>query len=74
MEKFAVGYLNFFENELIVEVVEAEDWFDAIKKHSKLKTEYEDEYLEEMCSEGMEMAKNAAFDGEWTFDVKKVAE
>ena len=36
MSKFAVGYINFFDNNLIVEIVEADNWFDAIWQHSKM--------------------------------------
>ena len=37
MKKFAVGYINFFDNELIIEIIKAEDWFSALSNHSKFK-------------------------------------
>jgi hypothetical protein len=38
MKRFAVGYLSFFENKLIVEIIEAEDFKSAIMNHSELKS------------------------------------
>lgn len=40
MKQFAVGYtnLNDFDNELIIEIIEAEDWKNALGKHSAFKT------------------------------------
>jgi predicted HAD superfamily hydrolase len=34
--KFAVGYINFFDNDLIIEVIEANNWKLALSKHSHL--------------------------------------
>lgn len=33
MKKFAVGYIDFFDNELTIEVVEANDWYDAFNSN-----------------------------------------
>ena len=71
MKKFAVGYLSFFENDLVVEIVEAENWGKALVNHSKLKSE-DDTYLEEICVDGMKVAQGHAFDGDWIFDVKEI--
>lgn len=35
MNKFAVGFLNFYDNELVIEIIEASDWREAAMKHSK---------------------------------------
>lgn len=37
MKKFVVGCINFFDNDLIMEVIEAIDWKDALNQHSSLK-------------------------------------
>ena len=34
MNKFAVGYISFFDNVLKVEIIEAKDWKDALLQHS----------------------------------------
>lgn len=36
MKRFAVGYINFFDNALTVEIVDAETWKEACFKHSEL--------------------------------------
>lgn len=44
MKQFAVGYTNLddFDNELIIEIVEAEDWKNALEKHSAFKSQNPD--------------------------------
>lgn len=37
MKKFAVAFISFHENELVIEIVEAHNWMTAIMQHSKLK-------------------------------------
>lgn len=37
MKRFAIGFANFFDNELTVEVVEAPDLFTALKNDPRLK-------------------------------------
>jgi hypothetical protein len=32
MKKFVVAYINFFDNELKLNIIEAENWSDAIMK------------------------------------------
>lgn len=39
MNKFAVAYINFFNNDLIIEIIEADNWKDALFKHSKMQLE-----------------------------------
>lgn len=39
MKRYVVGYLNYFDNNMILEVVEADSPSDALWKHSKLKSD-----------------------------------
>lgn len=40
MKKFAVGFISFFDNELNIEVVYADDWRDALSYHSHIDAEF----------------------------------
>lgn len=62
---WAVGYLSFFDNDLIVEIVEGKDWIEAINNHSKIQYVKEEE-------ESIDTAKTNAVDQDWTFDVKEI--
>lgn len=73
MKKFAVAYMNFFDSNLVVEVMEAKSWKKALPLHSLLEG-YEKEYLDEICSKGIDNAKDAAFSDEWLFDVKEIVQ
>lgn len=79
--KFAVAYINFCDNELIIEIIYADSWSEALINHTSLNvketaTEKEksdnEKYLIELCKNGIEEAKNIAFDGDWMFDVKLI--
>ena len=39
MKKYAVSYINFFNNELTTEIVEAETIKEAVAKHSKISSD-----------------------------------
>lgn len=39
MKRYVVGYLNCFDNDMILEVVEADSPSEAFWKHSKLKSD-----------------------------------
>ena len=67
MKKFIVGYINFFDNNLIIEIVEAEDWHDAIFQHSKIKNGIDDRSY--ISNETLEDAKEDAFDMDMMIDV-----
>ena len=47
MKKFAVGYANFFDNDLVIEIIEADNIKSAIAKHSGLTS---DDDLIEWCA------------------------
>ena len=67
MKKFAVGYIDFFDNELIIEIIEAEDWFSALSNHSKFK---EDEIY--LPNTSLKDAKNEAFNCDSMIDVIEI--
>jgi hypothetical protein len=71
MKRFAVGYMNFFDNDLIVDVVEAVDWFEAIKKHRSLLQEA-NEWFSEIESLKLEDVKDKFFNNEELIDVKEI--
>lgn len=64
---FAVGVINFFDNELIIEIVEAEDWKSALSLHSEVDSS--DLVLE---ASSLEEAKSLAFDADSAIDVVEV--
>lgn len=59
MTRFAVGYLNTFDNDLIVEVVEANSWHEAILKHHKAVDHFDEE---NQLPTDIDKAKQAFFD------------
>ena len=66
--KFSVGYVNFFDNELIIEVVEASNVKDALLKHSKLSDPDTAEWVATMPDD-LEAIKAAFFEGEILIEV-----
>lgn len=65
MKKFAVGYINFFDNELKINIVEAENWKDALCKGSPMGPDW-------IESDTMAEAKEKAFDMDSMFDVVEI--
>ena len=64
MKKWAVAYINFFDNELSIEIIDASTWKKALgKAHPG---------LEEFLSDDIEEAKYDAFNGDWMFEVKEI--
>lgn len=70
MKKFAVGYIDFYDNELIIEIIEAEDWYAALSSHTKLKSMNEDECY--LPSDSLETAKDIAFNSDFMIDVVEI--
>jgi len=66
MKKYAVGYINFFDNDLIIEIIDGLDWLDALKKHSKLSGGF---YFPETS---LVDAKIEAFNADMMIDVKEI--
>ena len=68
MKRFAVGYLNAFDNDLTVEIISSETWANAIKSHSKL-NEFD---LNHMDFDNLEKVKQAFFDLDSSIDVVEI--
>lgn len=66
MKKWAVGFMSAYDNELKVEIVEAEDWQSAIRGHSQTK-EYEFDHRS-----SLEMVKETFFNADAAIDVVEV--
>ena len=71
MKKYAVAYMNFFDNELTIEFVEAETEKQAIFSHSKMQS---DSGWSEELSDNLDEIKQAFFDGDTLVDVKEIKE
>ena len=65
MTKFAVAGINFFDNELTIEIIEADNWCDALVQHTQYKSD--DEPFD--WPKDMEDAKAEAFNMDSMFDV-----
>ena len=70
LKKFIVGYINFFDNSLKVELVEAENWKEALAKHSSMVDENGNPDDNSWLPDDIEKAKKFAFD--FQFDVKEL--
>lgn len=68
MARFAVGIFSFFDNELTIEVVEAENWQTAATKHSKTFWDGGDNPV----PDDLEDAKRDAFDMDGGFDCVEI--
>lgn len=69
--EYAVAAFSFHENELRIEIVEAENWKEALSKHS-LFTEAGDPGDVSWLSDDIDNAKSDAFNGDILFDVLEV--
>ena len=71
MNKFAVGYISFFDNVLKVEIIEAKDWKDALLQHSCI---LGNESLVEMMQEqeSLDDVINVLYDCDATYDIVEI--
>lgn len=69
--KYVVGYMNFFDNNLKVEIVEAENWKEALSKHSWL-AKYSFEDSVGFLPDDLETAKDESIDMEFLFDIVEI--
>lgn len=65
--KYVVAGINFFDNVLSVEIIEADDWKDAVLGHSAFINS--DEIDREWLPDDIEDAKREAFNTDISFDV-----
>ena len=71
MQRYAVSYVSFADNELSTEIVEAEDKVEALTKHSKIANVTEQrEYFDSFIN--LEDAKAGAFESNCLVDVVEV--
>lgn len=66
MKKFAVGYLNAFDNDLKIEIINADTWHKALMLHSGM-SEWED-----VPESSLEDAKKFMFDCDAGIDVVEI--
>lgn len=64
MKEYAVAYISFFDNKLVLKFFSAPSWKEALAKHDK---EFADSLPDDL-----ESAKAAAFDQDCMFDVREV--
>ena len=69
MSKFAVGHIGYFNNNLIIEIIESENWKDALFLHSKMKSGDLDQ---SWFGNTLEEAKCKAFDCDMMIDVIQI--
>lgn len=68
MAKFCVAYINFFDNDLVQEVVEAETWLDAL--YVAAPDDYDPAMFDDIpASADVEQYKQRAFDCDQMFSV-----
>lgn len=75
MAKWAVAFVSMYDNELTVEIHEAETWKKALAQHSKVQehgSEKAEMWLDTLVDEPMSQAQDEAYDGEILFDVVEV--
>ena len=66
MKRYVVSYMNFYDNDISLELVEAVDWQSAVQK-SKFSIDY---VLEDTLN--LEEAKQRAFDCDEVFSVLEI--
>lgn len=65
MARYAVGYINYFDNEMVIEIVQANNWHEALAQHSQIgEMEYPTDDIKE--------AKQEFFNCDSMFDVKLI--
>lgn len=69
--RFAVGYMNNFDNNLIVEIVCADNHKEAILQHSSLQDAVMEDWIKDMPSD-LKTIKEMFFDGDSSIDVVEI--
>lgn len=75
MSQFAVAYVNFFDNDLIIECVMAADWREALLSHSALQVGADDPNYKKWLDalpQNLEEAKEYFFDADTLVDVVEI--
>jgi len=64
--KYAVAYVNFFDNDLQLRVVKARGWKQAVSRAF--------DCAQHLTSETLDEAKEEAFNQDWLFNVLEIDE
>lgn len=75
MSKFAVAYINWFDNDLSIEIVEAPTWWEAVFEHSCLQNSRD--IYQDLIDEGnfdIDEWKKLSFDCDSMIDVIEITE
>lgn len=75
MSKFAVAYINWFDNDLSIEIVEANSWWEALFKHTCL-VDQQDIYQDLIDANNFDIDewKRISFDCDSMIDVVELTE
>lgn len=71
MKTYVVTVMNFFDNNMKSEKIEADSWKEALLKHSSMLNE-DGSTSEDWLSETIEEAKNDAFNADFMFEVFEI--
>lgn len=71
--KYAVGFLSFFDNDLVVNIVEADSVKEAICKHESIAVYEETEAWLSELPDDLETLKEEFFNGDLAVDVVEIA-
>ena len=73
--RYAVSYMNFWDNDLKIQIVEANDWKEALSKHTLFnKPEYPEDHDMSWISDNFETAKEDLSNADMLFDVVEIHE
>ena len=67
MSTFAIALISFYDNELNITFVDAEDWKQAAQQHELIT-----DLVEDWSDVSLKEAKQSAFDADCMFDIKEV--
>jgi hypothetical protein len=72
MTKYAVAAMNFYDNSITIEFIDADDWKTALSKHNQFRDDNEEMGDISWMSDDIEIAKEDAFNADMMFDVVEV--
>jgi len=71
--KYAVAYMNFWDNDMKIQIIEADGWKEALSKHTLFnKPEYPEDHDMSWISDEIEDAKMDLFNADMMFDVIEI--
>lgn len=75
MKKYIVAQMNFHDNDLVAELIEADHWKDAFLLHSQNQEYKEEDWFKEWRDElpdSIEGLKETLFDGDILVDIVEI--